>query len=211
MTHRVTNVHNYAVRYIGQLFQPAANNPAELTRAVRFSSGEPMTEIYLGLGTNLGDRRHNLRQAVRGLAPAVEVTAVSPVYATEPWGIVDQPEFLNMCVGGHTDLTPRALLHFVKALETALGRELTVRWGPRLIDIDILFYGDLILNEEGLQIPHPGLAARASVLAPLRDIAPEWVHPQLGRRVAELLTAVDTAGVTKTSPSLFNGKDDKLP
>jgi len=170
-----------------------------------------MTEIYLGLGTNLGDRRHNLRQAVHGLAPAVEVTAVSPVYATEPWGIVDQPEFLNMCVGGHTDLAPRALLHFVKALETALGRELTVRWGPRLIDIDILFYGDLILDEEGLQIPHPGLAARASVLAPLHDIAPEWVHPQLGRRVAELLTAVDTTAVTKTPPPLFNGKDHKLP
>lgn len=166
-----------------------------------------MTEIYLGLGTNLGDRRGNLQRAVRGLAPAVTVTAVSPVYATEPWGIVDQPEFLNLCVGGHTDLAPRLLLDFVKALEAALGRKTTARWGPRVIDIDILFYGDLILDEPGLQIPHPGLAERASVLAPLADITPEWVHPQLGRRVAELLTAVDCSTVAQSPQPLFHGRD----
>jgi 2-amino-4-hydroxy-6-hydroxymethyldihydropteridine diphosphokinase len=154
-----------------------------------------MSKAYLALGTNLGDRMENLRRAIAALPPTLRVTALSPVYETPPWGYADQPAFLNMTVGGETDLDPQGLIAFLKNLETELGREKTFRNGPRLIDMDILFYNDLILDQADLVIPHPRLHERAFVLVPLNDIAPEWMHPALKRTVRDLLEDVDTKGV----------------
>lgn len=158
---------------------------------------------WLALGTNLGDRRQNLRRAVRGLAKQMTIDRLSPIYETEPWGLTEQPRFLNLCLAGRTDLAPKPLLEAIKALEKALGRQERVRWGPRRIDIDILFYDDLILQEPGLTLPHPRLAERAFVLAPLADIAPDHRHPQTGQTVAEMLAAVDQAGVRRLAEPLF--------
>jgi len=156
-----------------------------------------MPIIYLALGTNLGDRLANLRAALAALPPSVVCRQSSPIYETPPWGLTDQPAFLNMVLRGETDLEPAALLEHLKRLETELGRAPAVRWGPRLIDMDILFYDDLILDIPGLTIPHPRLHERAFVLVPLADIAPDLVHPVLGKPVRELLVAVDTTGVKR--------------
>jgi 2-amino-4-hydroxy-6-hydroxymethyldihydropteridine diphosphokinase len=153
--------------------------------------------IYLALGTNLGNRLVNLRTAVAALTPAVTVLAESPVYETPPWGVIDQPDFLNMVLNGKTHLAPPALLAHLKHLETQLGRAPSIRYGPRLIDVDILFYDDLVLNTSELTIPHPRLHERAFVLVPLADLAPDFVHPAFGKPVRELLTAVDTTGVKR--------------
>ncbi len=146
--------------------------------------------ILLSLGSNLGDRPANLRSAIAALAPAVRVTRESPVYETAPWGFEDQPSFLNMVVEGETDLPPLELLKFLKTLETELGRTPTFRYGPRLIDLDILFYDDLILETPELTIPHPKLHERAFVLVPLADVAPEFVHPFIQQNIAYLLSSL---------------------
>lgn len=155
----------------------------------------PSHTIYLALGTNLGDRMENLHRAIAALSPTVRVTALSPVYETPPWGYADQPAFLNMALAGETESDPPALIALLKKLETELGREKTFRNGPRLIDMDILFYDDLVFEQADLVIPHPRLHERAFVLAPLNDIAPELVHPELKRTVHDLLQDVDTKGV----------------
>jgi 2-amino-4-hydroxy-6-hydroxymethyldihydropteridine diphosphokinase len=154
-----------------------------------------MPTIYLSLGTNLGQRQHNLLRTIAGLEEEMVITAVSPIYQTPPWGFTDQPDFLNLCLAATTSLTPDDLLHFIKKLEKRLRREQAVRWGPRLIDIDILFYDDLVSRSEELTIPHPQVARRAFVLVPLADIAPDLVHPQTGQTVRQMVTAVDTSGV----------------
>ena len=148
--------------------------------------------IYLALGTNLGDRPANLRAAIETLPPEIKVIAESKVYETPPWGYEDQPAFLNMAVKCETALEPESLLKRLKQLEVRLGREQSFRWGPRLIDIDILFYDDLILESESLIIPHPRLQERAFVLVPLADIAPDFVHPVLKETIKELLASADT-------------------
>ena len=156
-----------------------------------------MSTIYLGLGTNLGDRIANLDQAIESLTERVEITGVSAVYETDAWGLEEQPDFLNMCVAGETNLSPNALLQFVKQLESLLGRVPSERWGPRLIDIDILFYDQFIMQELELTIPHKGVADRATVLVPLSDIAPELLHPIELKRISELLAAVDKSGIRR--------------
>jgi 2-amino-4-hydroxy-6-hydroxymethyldihydropteridine diphosphokinase len=153
--------------------------------------------VYLALGTNLGDRLHNLEAAVAALPPAVTVLSRSPVYQTPPWGVTNQPEFLNMVLKGETRLGPQALLEHLKHLETELGRRPSIRYGPRLIDIDILFYGRLVLNTPTLTIPHPHLQERAFVLVPLADLAADFIHPSLEKSVLQLLAAVDTTGVKR--------------
>src|SRR5512138_985479 len=161
-----------------------------------------MPLVYLALGSNIGERRDNLRRAVSALAPEVRVSAQSPIYETPAWGYEQQPPFLNMAVGAETALPPESLLAYVKRIETELGRTPSFHWGPRLIDIDILFYDDLVLNTPDLIIPHPRLHERAFVLVPLNDLAPGLVHPVLGQTVAGLLTCVDTAGITRLDDAL---------
>jgi 2-amino-4-hydroxy-6-hydroxymethyldihydropteridine diphosphokinase len=151
--------------------------------------------VFLALGTNLGDRPANLRAAIATLPPSVVVRQSSPVYETPPWGLTDQPAFLNMVVKAETRLEPAALLATLKRIDQELGRTPTVRWGPRVIDMDILFYDDLVLETPEATIPHPRLHERAFVLVPLADIAPDLRHPVLGKTVAEMLAECDTSGI----------------
>lgn len=152
-----------------------------------------MTEqhrVYLALGSNLGDRRHNLAAALRALPPEVEISELSPLYETTPAYVTNQPLFLNMAVEGYTTLSPTGLLNHLQQIERSLGRERTLRYGPRTIDLDILFYDELILDLPGLTLPHPRMSERDFVLRPLADIAPNFVHPVLQRSVQELLAAL---------------------
>ncbi len=153
-----------------------------------------MTRAYLGLGSNLGDRRQNLRQALHALQQheAITVRTLSSVYETPPWGLEQQPPFLNMAAAIATRLTPQQLLEAVKAIEFNMGRRETVRWGPRQIDIDILLFGDMVLSTElsdgrSLQIPHPGMAQRLFVLQPLHEIAPGMVDPHSSLTPTEMI------------------------
>lgn len=155
-----------------------------------------MTLIYLGLGTNLGDRLANLRAAREGLAPAVREIRSSPIYETAPWGYTAQPAFLNQVVEAHTELAPLELLAYLKTLETRLGRIPTFRYGPRLMDIDILLYGAQRIDLPELNVPHPRLTERAFMLAPLADLVPELTLPGAPpKTIRELLEAVDRRGV----------------
>jgi dihydropteroate synthase/2-amino-4-hydroxy-6-hydroxymethyldihydropteridine diphosphokinase len=147
--------------------------------------------VYLALGSNLGDRYGRLIDAFDRLQPFVALDTISSIYETEPWGYADQPCFLNAVCGGETDLSPEELLGGVKAIELELGREPTFRYGPRAIDIDILLYGDRVLDQAGLQIPHARLHERDFVLAPLSEIAAEVVHPQLGQTIGTLSAVID--------------------
>ncbi len=158
---------------------------------------EPPRTVYIALGTNLGGRAANLRAALAALPPDVHVLRVSPVYETEPWGYQDQPAFLNLVVQAETHRSPVDLLAYLKQLEKELGRQPTFPNGPRLIDLDILFYEDQIVEADNLVIPHPGIASRAFVLAPLADLAPDLVHPRLNQPVRDLLAGVDSGGVKR--------------
>ncbi len=155
-----------------------------------------MPTIYLALGTNLGDREQNLRQALARLDAQVKINARSRVYETEPWGVTEQPRFLNMVVVGETELDAPALLQFLKTIERELGRTAGIRYGPRVIDLDILFYDRDLIRTPDLIVPHPRLAERRFVLVPLADLAPDLTHPQLGVSVRELLARLpDDASV----------------
>ncbi len=156
--------------------------------------------VYLALGTNLGDRPANLRAALDALPPEVRVLAESHIYQTPPWGYTDQPAFLNMAVKAETDLPPLELLAYLKQIEVRLGRSPTFQYGPRQIDMDIIFYADLILEEAGLVIPHPSLLERAFVLVPLSDVAADVVHPLLHKSITEILSTVDKSGIDRYPP-----------
>ena len=155
--------------------------------------------VFIALGTNLGERLTNLRMAIAALAPDVSVLTESHVYETPPWGYEDQPAFLNMVVKAETDLEPESLLTYLKQIEAELGREKSIRWGPRLIDLDILFYDNLVINTPPLIIPHPRLHERGFVLVPLADIASEFTHPVLGKSVNEFLAEIDTGEIVRFS------------
>lgn len=152
-----------------------------------------MAHIYLALGSNLGDRLQNLRDAVERLAPQVRVTKISGVYDTAPWGVIEQPRFLNLVLAGETELAPIQVLRLLKEIERAMGRQETVRYGPRVIDLDVLLYDDVIFENEVLQIPHPRMHERRFVLEPLAEISPEVVHPKLKKSARELLDDLSAA------------------
>jgi 2-amino-4-hydroxy-6-hydroxymethyldihydropteridine diphosphokinase len=151
--------------------------------------------IYLALGTNLGDRQANLSRAKQLLLPHIQVLRESSIYETDPWGYTDQPAFLNKVISVQTRFNPFVLLWQLKRIERKMGREKTFRNGPRVIDLDILFYGQRVIDKFYLQIPHPRLHERAFVLIPLAEIAPDFVHPVLNKSVITLLSGVDPKGV----------------
>lgn len=154
-------------------------------------------DVYLALGTNLGDRLSNLKQATAALTPQMEVKAKSQVYETPPWGFEDQPKFLNQVIKVNTYLDPEPLLKHLKGLEVALGRKESFPNGPRLIDIDILFYDDLVVNKPSLVIPHPRLHERGFVLLPLMEIAPNLTHPVTQKSVREMAELSNTERIEK--------------
>lgn len=155
--------------------------------------------VFFGLGTNLGDRQANLaaaRQAImREIGP---LEMISSLYATAPWGLTDQPEFLNQVVQGVTALEPATVLEGILRIEQDLGRTRHEKWGERLIDIDLLFYDDLIWESPTLIIPHPFIAQRNFVLAPLVEIAPDFIHPVHQQSLQQLLaTSPDSLPVLR--------------
>jgi 2-amino-4-hydroxy-6-hydroxymethyldihydropteridine diphosphokinase len=153
--------------------------------------------VYLALGSNLGDRLANLKEAIAALPPQMEVQAKSSIYETPPWGYEAQPKFLNQVIKAETYLAPGPLLKHLKRLEVALGRQESFPNGPRQIDMDILFYDDLVLNSPSLVIPHPRLHERGFVLLPLMDISPDLVHPVNQKSVREMAAECEAAGIEK--------------
>lgn len=153
-----------------------------------------MARAYLALGSNLGDRLANLREAVTRLEKNVHVEKISAVYETEPWGVVEQPRFFNLVLAGETELGPMALLEFVKSVEREMGRVETVRYGPRVIDVDVLLYDEVIVENDVLEIPHARMHERRFVLVPLAEIAPDMQHPRLKKSARELLAQLPNAG-----------------
>jgi len=165
-----------------------------------------MPVAYIGLGSNMGDKTANLKKAVLELEKVRgnKVLAVSSFYKTEPVGDIDQDWFINAAVKIETGLTHRELLEIILKIEKELGRVREARWGPRVIDLDILLYDDLAIDEEGLVIPHPYLHERGFVLVPLAEIASEVIHPIFKKSIQELLEVLEdnkkiekTGGMTK--------------
>lgn len=156
-------------------------------------------DVYLSLGSNVGDRKDYLDTAKKLLSPCVEALEASSIYETEPWGYTDQPDFLNQVLYGKTVLKPRELLSCLKGIEERMGRKETFKYGPRVIDIDILLYGEEVYQDDVLKIPHSRLLERAFVLVPLAELAPEVIHPLEVRKIQDLLSDVGQSGVKKVS------------
>jgi 2-amino-4-hydroxy-6-hydroxymethyldihydropteridine diphosphokinase len=136
-----------------------------------------MYDVFIGIGSNLGNREDNCNDAIRRLGRSgIEIIARSSMYETEPWGVTDQPKFINMVIRIGTTLEPSELLAALKEIERKMGRVDTGKWGPRVIDLDILLYGDLVIDEPDLTIPHPHMFERDFVLKPLSEIAPEIIR-----------------------------------
>lgn len=171
-----------------------------------------MEQIAIGLGSNTGDRLQSIQTAARHLAADVLTEPRgSAIYETAPWGITQQPAFLNAVLVGKTDWQPPALLHYFKSLEKEMGREVGEPWGPRLIDIDLLAWGNHEWHSAELVVPHPALTERTFVLIPFADVWPTWIHPARKQSVTELLkhlleteprnaTVFSTALLDTTSP-----------
>lgn len=163
---------------------------------------------YLLLGANLGDRAHTLQQAVARLAKRTgTIRQLSPIYETAPWGLTDQPAFLNQVVAIETTQPAEVLLGQMQAIELALGRVRHEHWGARTIDIDLLYYDDLVQQTPTLTLPHPYLHERRFTLVPLADVAPDYRHPILGKTTTELLAGCPDAGAV----TIFNSPTIRPP
>jgi len=159
--------------------------------------------VYLGLGSNVGDRESNLREAIERLeAEGIRVMRRSSLYETEPQEVRDQPWFLNAAVEAKTDLFPLQLLARIQNIERAMGRRRVMPKGPRNIDIDLLFYGRSVIHTPELETPHPGIAERRFVLEPLAEIAPEFRHPVNGKTAREMLAALEPQGIRRLDVNL---------
>ena len=158
----------------------------------------PWLAAYIGIGSNLSDPVAQVQRTFADLAaiPAVQVVAQSALYRTAPFGPVEQDDFVNAVAGVLTTLSPQQLLDALRQLELARGRVRSVRWGPRILDLDLLVQGTLTVNTPDLTLPHPGIPERNFVLYPLRDIAPQLHIPGMGQ-VAELAAKVNPAGITR--------------
>ena len=154
-----------------------------------------MAEVYIGLGSNIGDRKKNIAEALHLLdsPPEIKVDKSSSLYITEPIGYVGQDWFLNSVVEVATQLSPKDLLHRCQVIEEQMGRVRTMLWGPRIIDLDILLYGEEIIEDDELIIPHPSMHKRRFVLVPLVEVAPDVLHPKLNKTASELLQQLKDA------------------
>jgi len=182
----------------------AKKAPAKVAKKGKKKKGGP-AKVYLSLGSNVGDREEYIEQAIFLLEknPDIQVTKRSSNYETEPEGGVDQPPFINAAVSIITKLPAEKLLEICQEIETALGRDREMEWGPRTIDIDILLYDDQIVSEDKLQIPHPLMHERMFVLKPLKEIAPAAIHPVLEKSIEALYDERKAEGGDKY--------DDELP
>ena len=158
------------------------------------SVAEQLETVYLGLGSNLGDREEHLRTGLDFLARSLQIVRVSSVYETEPWGNTEQPHFLNLAVEASVGMLPQQLLKTAKEVEQCVGRRPTLRYGPRVLDVDVLFYGSQVVATPELTIPHSRIPERAFVLIPLAEIASSYLHPVLRLTVGALLERVEGPG-----------------
>jgi 2-amino-4-hydroxy-6-hydroxymethyldihydropteridine diphosphokinase len=163
-------------------------------------------KAFIGLGSNLGEREAMIRQALEALAalPETDLVRASSLYDTEPVGDVDQPNFLNAVAQVDTDLSPRQLLWNLQLIERRLGRERTRRWGPRTIDLDLLLYGDEVIEEDDLRVPHPEMTRRAFVLVPLVELDPSLLNPVTGETLASHLSRLGARPPLKRGTRLWN-------
>lgn len=165
-----------------------------------------MNKAYLLLGSNEGDRLQWLSKGVDLIRNSSTVTEVSAIYSTAAWGIEDQPDFLNIAIAISTPLAPLELLQEVLSIEQTLGRQRTIKWGQRILDIDILFYNDDVIKEPNLSVPHPFIQYRRFALAPMNDIAPQLIHPILNKSIQQLLQdCEDKLEAQKTQLQLSQG------
>ena len=155
-----------------------------------------MNISYLHLGSNLGNRSENLQKALAEIATRIgKIAIASGVFETEAWGFRDQASFLNQAIEVHTDLEANEILQQIHIIEKSLGRKKEVKWGPRIIDIDILSFNQLQTSCESLIIPHPHLHERRFVLEPLNQIAPDWIHPKFDKTIHELLAELEDESI----------------
>ena len=159
--------------------------------------------VFIALGSNIGDRMRALKEAIDLLPPDIMPASFSKVYETPPWGYEDQSSFLNQVIKTQTHLTPCEVLKRLKEIERELGRQPIFRYGPRLIDLDILFYDAMEYKSEKLTIPHPEIANRAFVLVPLMEIAPNYIHPVTHKKIIDMAAQIETGSIIE-----FRGENE---
>jgi len=161
-----------------------------------------MAVVYIGIGSNLGNREKNCLRAIELLEKrGIPVKKKSSTYETEPWGIKDQPRFINMVIEVETFFEPEELLRILEEVEREVGRGVAFKWGPRIIDLDILLFDNIFLKEDNLEIPHPLMDKRDFVLKPLCEIAPDIIHPLLKVRICDLLKELEKSQIRNSNPS----------
>ena len=165
-----------------------------------------MSTAYIGIGSNEGDRFTNLYNSIGLLVQECDIEKISSVYETAPQGYKDQPDFLNCVVQVNTELRPQQLLQELKSIEMMMGRTPTFLNGPRIIDLDILMYGETVIDTDELKLPHPRMHERAFVLVPFEEIAPECVHPNLHKTISALLKELKYSGAVNKWGKITTGR-----